>query len=77
METARDLLVSGVSALDVVTQTIVSLEMSGLYVAGRGASPNVSGIYELDAGLMDGASGEAGAVAALEQAACSARWLAA
>ncbi len=65
VEAGRDRLHAGASALDVAVETVVALELSGLYVAGRGASPNTAGVYELDASLMDGASGDAGAVAAL------------
>lgn len=66
VEAGRDRLRAGASALDVVTETVRALEVSGLYVAGRGASPNLAGIYELDACLMNGADQRAGAVAALE-----------
>ena len=66
IESGRDRLRAGAPALDVAVETVAALEASGLYVAGRGASPNTAGRYELDAGLMNGFDRRAGAVAALE-----------
>lgn len=66
LEGGRDRLADGASACEVVVETVSALEASGLYVAGRGSSPNRQGRYELDACLADGAAAKAGAVAALE-----------
>ena len=62
----REQMIRGTSALDVVEYAVNELETCGLYVAGRGSAPNSAGHVELDASIMDGATRDAGAVAALQ-----------
>ena len=62
----RERLSADGKALDVVEFAVAELESCGLYVAGRGSAPNSAGHVELDASIMDGATREAGAVAALQ-----------
>lgn len=64
-EDSQARLEAGTSALDVVEYAVAEMESSGLYVAGRGSAPNTAGYVELDASIMDGATREAGAVAAI------------
>jgi len=64
-ERSRDALLAGQSALATVVDAVVDLEACGLYVAGKGSSPNAAGRYELDAAVMEGHTRQAGAVSAL------------
>jgi len=57
----------GGSALDAVTASIVSLEDNVLFNAGKGSVFTNRGEHEMDASLMNGADGAAGAVAGIKQ----------
>ncbi len=62
-EAARALLESGGAALDAVVRAVAVLEDDPVFNAGRGSVLNADGEVEMDAAVMDGASGRAGAVA--------------
>lgn len=62
----QEQLLSGMRALDVVTECVSALEDCGHFVAGRGTGPNSLGEYELDASIMDGAARRAGGVCAMK-----------
>ncbi|WP_172296776.1 isoaspartyl peptidase/L-asparaginase family protein [Pseudoruegeria sp. HB172150] len=55
----------GAPALAVVEEAVAMLEDSGAFNAGKGANANAKGVVELDAGIMDGRTRRAGAVAAV------------
>lgn len=66
METAASWLTAGQTALQVAERAVAELEACGHHIAGKGASPNQDGVWELDAAIMDGTTRNAGAVSALE-----------
>jgi beta-aspartyl-peptidase (threonine type) len=57
-------LAAGGSALDAVVEAVACLEDSGCFNAGRGAVPTDDGTVELDASVMDAATGRVGALCA-------------
>jgi beta-aspartyl-peptidase (threonine type) len=57
-----ELLRQGAPALDAVEHTVMQLEDCPLFNAGRGAVFTHEGHHELDASIMDGRTGQAGAV---------------
>ena len=63
----RTLLLEGAPALEVVAETVAVLEGHGAFDAGCSAVLTRAGAVELDAGLMDGATLDFGAVACLRR----------
>ncbi|GAB1404411.1 isoaspartyl peptidase/L-asparaginase [Lentimicrobium sp.] len=59
----EEILAAGGSALDAVVAAIQLMEANPLFNSGKGAVFNAEGRNELDASIMDGKSGKAGAVA--------------
>lgn len=59
------ILSSGGTSLDAVEQTVKALEDTPLFNAGRGSVFTHQGTHEMDASLMDGKTGMAGAVAGI------------
>ncbi|SES79563.1 isoaspartyl peptidase/L-asparaginase family protein [Thorsellia anophelis] len=64
---AQQLLKSGATAIDVVTEAVIGLENCPLFNAGYGAVFTHEGTHELDAAIMDGASLQAGAITGVAQ----------
>ena len=65
LHTGDSILANGGTCMDAVEKTIVIMEDSPLFNAGKGAVFTHDGIVELDASVMDGKSLKAGAVAAV------------
>ena len=61
------ILAEGGTALDAVETAVIMLEDDPTFDAGVGAHLNQAGLVQLDAGMMDGATLQVGAVAAVEQ----------
>lgn len=61
----HQMLLDGVSALDVACTSVRALEDVGYFHAGKGSSPNDKGYVELDASIMRASDRAAGSVAAV------------
>ncbi|MGH8443433.1 MAG: isoaspartyl peptidase/L-asparaginase [Nevskiaceae bacterium] len=67
LHAGAQVLEEGGSSLDAVQATVVAMENSPWFNAGRGAVFTHAGTHELDASIMDGATGAAGAVASVSR----------
>lgn len=65
LDKGYSILENGGSALDAIEQTILVMENSPLFNAGKGAVFTSNGINELDAAIMDGSNLNAGTVAGI------------
>ena len=63
LQTGDAILKDGGTSLDAITATIMVMENSPLFNAGKGAVFTEEGIVEMDASIMDGNTSSAGAVA--------------
>ncbi len=63
LRAGHEVLRRGGPSLDAVCAAVCALEDSGQFDAGRGAYRNVDGGFDLDAAVMDGRTGAAGAAA--------------
>ena len=63
LEVGYAVLLAGGAAIDAVTEAVAVMEDDPVFNAGHGAALNHAGFHELDASVMDGTQGRAGAVA--------------
>ncbi len=66
-EAAQELLAGNASALDAVVEAVRWLEDAPLFNAGTGSVLNLHGDIEMDAGVMDGSTRNAGGVGAIRR----------
>jgi len=67
LRAGQALLAGGGSAVDAVIAAVAILEDSAPFNAGRGSVFTAAGTHELDAAVMDGATGRAGSVAGVSR----------
>lgn len=66
LQLGESMLESGASALETVEAVVCRMEDDALFNAGKGSVYTAEGTHELDASIMDGATGGTGAVASVK-----------